>query len=103
LDSAALSNRQAGVGVADAAQTAQNSPYIQMLQAEAMRRGIPIETLSQLTGILGPIAGLGGSSTGTGTMQGTHQMSGAQQFGLIAGGLGAMFGGGGRTAAGGGR
>lgn len=94
LDQNRFTNQQAGIDAAPAAQEAQNSTAMQSLMIEAMRRGIPIESLQQLTGILGPIAGLGGTSTGTAS--GTQQMSGAQQFALISGGLRNLFGGGGR-------
>jgi hypothetical protein len=55
------------------------------LQAEAARRGIPVQALGMLAQIGIPIAGLGGQSTGQ--SQGTQQMSGAQQFATIAGGI----------------
>jgi len=90
MDQQKFANQQAGIDAAPAAQEAQNASAMQTLMIEAMRRGIPIESLSQLTGILGPIAGLGGTSTGT--AQGTQQMSGAQQFAMIAGGLNSLFG-----------
>lgn len=62
LDQARLDNRVRGVEVAGAAQSAQDSPFLRLLQVEAQRRGIPMQTLSQLAGMLVPIAGLGGSS-----------------------------------------
>lgn len=89
LDQTALGNRQAGVGVAQDALTAQNAPAVQALAIEAQKRGIPLGVLAALAGITTPIAGLGGQQQGTAT--GTHQMSGAQKFNLIASGLGAMM------------
>jgi len=59
------------------------------LQAEAQRRGIPVQALGLLAQIGIPIAGLGSQSTGQ--SQGTQQMSGAQQFGLISGGIGNLL------------
>jgi hypothetical protein len=69
LDQTALANRQAGVGVADAALAAQNYGLNQTLALEAMRRGIPLEALQRIAAIGVPIAGLGQSSTGTTTDQ----------------------------------
>ncbi len=92
LDQTKFGNQQAGVGVANDANAAANYAPMQTLAIEAMRRGIPLESLGNIAGILGPIAGLGGTQQGTSS--GTQQMSGAQQFGLIAGGLGSLFGGG---------
>ncbi len=59
------------------------------MAAEAARRGIPVQALGLLAQIGIPIAGLGGQSSGTST--GTQQMSGAQQFATIAGGIGSMM------------
>lgn len=89
LDQTKLANRQAGIGVADAATAAQNAPAMTALAIEAQKRGIPLGVLSALAGIATPIGGLGQQSQGT--AQGVNQMSGAQQFNLIAQGLGAMF------------
>jgi len=93
-----LANQGQGVAAAGAANEAQNAGANATLQAEAMRRGIPVQALGLLAQIGIPIAGLGGQSTGQSS--GTQQMSGAQQFGQIAGGLGSLFGGGGGTTAG---
>lgn len=86
LNQQSLANRQAGSGVSNDALNAQNSGQNAVLQAEAQRRGIPVQALGLLAQIGVPIAGLGGQSSGTST--GTQQMSGAQQFGLIGQGLG---------------
>lgn len=96
-----LANRQAGAQLAPAALDAQNAGANSVLQAEAARRGIPVQALGLLANIGIPIAGLGGQSTGQSTTRGENQMSGAQQFATIAGGLGSMFGGSGNRAAGG--
>jgi hypothetical protein len=74
-----VANQGAGVGASQAALSAQNTGANATLQAEAARRGIPVQALGLLAQIGIPIGGLGGQSTGTST--GTQQMSGAQQFG----------------------
>ncbi len=80
-----LANQGQGVGAAGAAVDAQNSGANAALQAEAARRNIPVQALGLLAQIGIPIAGLGGTSSGT--TQGTQQMSGADQFGKITGGI----------------
>jgi hypothetical protein len=60
-----------------------------MLSAEAQRSGIPLSILQQIAGIATPIAGLGSQSNGTSNTE--SQMSGAQQFATIAGGLGSLL------------
>ena len=84
-----LQNQGAGVGAAGAANEAQNAGPNAILQAEAMRRGIPVQSLGLLANIGVPIAGLGSQSSGTST--GTQKMSGAQQFATIAGGIGSLW------------
>ena len=69
LDQTALANRQAGVGVSDAALGAQNYGSNQLLALEAMRRGIPLDALQRIAAMGVPIAGLGQSATGTSTEQ----------------------------------
>lgn len=96
-----LSNQGQGVGASQDALSAQNTGPNAALQAEAQRRGIPVQALGLLAQIGIPIAGLGSSSSGTsnGTSTGntsqTNQASGAQQFAQIMGGLGGLFGNGG--------
>lgn len=85
----ANANTQAGTQAATDATTAQNASANQTLQAEAARRGIPVQALGLLAQIGIPIAGLGSESTGQ--SQGTQQMSGAQQFATIAGGIGSLI------------
>lgn len=82
-----LANRQAGAQLAPAALDSANAGSNAILQAEAARRGIPIQALGLLANIGIPIAGLGSQSTGASTTHGQNQMSGAQQFGLIAQGI----------------
>ncbi len=84
-----LGNQGQGVTAAGAAGDAQNMGANATLQAEAARRGIPVQALGLLAQIGIPIAGLGGQSTGQ--SEGTQQMSGAQQFGMIANGIGNMM------------
>jgi len=84
-----LTNRGQGVSAASAANDAQNAGANATLAAEAARRGIPVQALGLLAQIGIPIAGLGGTSNGTST--GTQQMSGAQQFATIAGGIGSLM------------
>jgi hypothetical protein len=86
-----LTNQGQGVTAAGQSLDANNAGANATLQAEAQRRGIPVQALGLLAQIGIPIAGLGSQSTGTGT--GTQQMSGAQQFGMISGGLGNLFSG----------
>src|SRR5512139_406906 len=62
-----LANRQAGAQLAPSALDAQNAGANSILQAEAARRGIPVQALGLLANIGIPIAGLGGQSQGTAT------------------------------------
>ena len=84
-----LSNQGQGVTAAGAATDAFNAGPNATLQAEAARRGIPVQALGLLAQIGIPIGGLGGQATGQ--SNGTQQMSGAQQFATIAGGIGSMM------------
>lgn len=88
-----LTNQGQGVQASQDATTAQNAGANATLQAEAQRRGIPVQALGLLAQIGIPIAGLGGQSTGQSS--GTQQMSGVQQFQGIMSGLGSLFGNGG--------
>jgi hypothetical protein len=100
LNQQGLTNQLQGVATSNDALGAQNYGAQQTLQLEQLRKSLPAETLGLLAQIGIPIAGLGSQSTGQ--SQGTQKMSGAQQFGLIANGIGSMmpkapvsFGGGG--------
>ncbi len=84
-----LANQGQGVTAAQSALDARNYGANATLAEEAQRRGIPVQALSLLTQIGVPIAGLGSQTNGTTT--GTQQMSGAQQFGEIAGGIGNLL------------
>ncbi len=83
-----LANQGQGVTAAGQAQDASNASANAMLQAEALRRNIPVSALGMLAQIGIPIAGLGGQSTGTSNT--TNKMSGAQQFATIANGIGSL-------------
>jgi hypothetical protein len=86
-----LANQGQGVTAAGAATDAANAGANATLQAEAARRGIPVQALGLLAQIGIPIAALGSQSNGTST--GTRQDSGATQFMQIASGIGSLFGG----------
>ncbi len=94
LDQTKLGNQQAGVGVSNAAMNANDSSLMQTLAIEAQRRGIPLQNITSLLGPLGQIGQAFGTTTGNSNTQGQQQMSGAQQFAMIAQGLGSLFGGG---------
>jgi hypothetical protein len=87
LDQQSLANRQAGVDVSSTALQANDSSAQRLLEIEAQRRGIPLQNLSGITGLLGPIAQLGSQSDSTTT---TTQRTplGQQIMGGIMGGLG---------------
>lgn len=85
-----LANQGQGVTAAQSALDAQNYGANATLAEEAQRRGIPVQALRLLAQIGVPIAGLGTQSNGTTT--GTQQMSGADQFGKIASGIGSLLG-----------
>lgn len=91
LDQNAFANRGAGVAAAEQAMTARDAGPTGVLNAESMRRNLPLSNISNLLNLILPIAGLGGQSQGTGTSNTTNQMSGAQQFALISGGLRNLF------------
>lgn len=69
---------------------AQNNQANQVLGAGQQAYSLPIQNLAQILGLTLPIAGLGSQSSGQSTT--TNQMSGAQQFATIAGGVGSLFG-----------
>lgn len=85
-----LANQGQGVSAAQSALDAQNYGANATLAAEAQRRGIPVQALGVLAQIGVPIAGLGSQSSGTTNTK--QQMSGAQQFATLAGGIGSLLG-----------
>ena len=84
-----LTNQGAGLNAASGGLDLSNAGANATLAAEAQRYGIPLQNLGLLANIGIPIAGLGSQSTGQSNT--TNQMSGAQQFGLIAGGIGNLI------------
>lgn len=71
LDQARLGNMTAGVNVAgDAWNAAQSGPMLQ-LQAEAQRRGIPLQTLAAEMGIALPVGQAFATTNSTGNISGT--------------------------------
>lgn len=89
LNQQGLANQGQGVTAAGQANDAQNAGANATLQAEAARRGIPVQALGLLSQIGIPIAGLGGQSTGTST--GTATASPTQQIGQLFGGFGGLL------------
>lgn len=81
-----LANQGQGVTAAQSALDAQNYGANAALAEEAQRRGIPVQALGLLAQIGVPIAGLGKQTDGTTTN--TQQLSGADEFSKIAGGIG---------------
>lgn len=81
-----LTNQQQGMTNSADALAAKNYGATQTLNLEQLKQSLPAQTLGLLAQIGIPIAGLGGQTSGTST--GTNQMSGADQFGKIAGGIG---------------
>jgi hypothetical protein len=88
LDQARLGNMQAGITAADAANTAQNWGPMQILQIEAQRRGIPLETMAAQMGVVLPAAQAFGTTTGN--QKTTKTLSDAETIAAY----GKMFGGG---------
>ncbi len=85
-----LANQGQGVTAAQSALDAQNYGANATLAEEAQRRGIPVQALSLLAQIGVPIAGLGNQTNGTtASMQ---QLSGADQFSKLAGGISNIVG-----------
>jgi hypothetical protein len=78
-----------GVGTAGAAIDASNYGANAALQAEAQRFGIPASQYATLLGSIAPIAAQFGTQTGH--SEGEQQMSGAQQFAMIANGIGSLW------------
>ena len=73
LDQTALANKQAGIGAAGSAVDAQMWGPMQVLQAEAARRGIPLDTLARQMGLTLPAAQAFATTSSTGQSAGTGQ------------------------------
>jgi hypothetical protein len=84
-----LANQGQGVTAAQAALAAQNYGANATLAEEAQRRGIPVQALGVLSQIGVPIAQLGSQSNGT--TDSTQQLSGVDQFGKLASGIGSIL------------
>lgn len=69
LDQTALGNRMQGITAGEAALNAQNSGANQLLNVEQMQRNLPLQNIGNISGLLTPIAQLGGRSEGTGYAQ----------------------------------
>lgn len=78
-----------GIGAAGQSIDASNYGANGALQAAAQRFGIPASQLTTLLGAVSPVAAQFGKQSGTST--GESQMSGAQQFALLANGFGSMM------------
>lgn len=86
LNQQGLVNQQQGVANSADALAAKNYGATQTLNLEQLKQSLPAQTLGLLAQIGIPIAGLGGQTSGTSNT--TNQMSGADQFSKIAGGIG---------------
>ena len=84
-----LANQGQGVTAAQSAVKTRDDGANAILAAEAQRRGIPMQALGLLANIGVPIAQLGTQKSDRST--GTQQMSGADQFGKIASGIGSLL------------
>jgi hypothetical protein len=84
LDQAKLANQQAGIAAADSATQAQQYGPLLELQAEAQRRGIPLQTLAAQMGIAMPSAQAFGTTVGNTSGTTTTSVPPWQQ---LAGGL----------------
>ncbi len=86
LNQQGLANQQQGMTNSADALAAKNYGATQTLNLEQLKQSLPAQTLGLLAQIGVPIAGLGRQTSGTSST--TNQMSGADQFGKIAGGIG---------------
>ena len=89
LNQQGLTNQQQGVASSQDALNAKNYTPQQQLALAQLAHSIPAQNLGLLAQIGIPIAGLGQQSNGT--VQGTQQMSGADQFSKLAGGIGNLL------------
>lgn len=85
-----LANQGQGVTTAGQALDASNAGNEAALAGEAQRRGIPVQALGLLAQIGIPIAGLGGSASGTSTTE--KQASPLEQIMGIGNTIGGLFG-----------
>ncbi len=99
-DAANTATQNSGVSNAGAALAANNYGPQQALQTWMAQQGMPAQNLAQLSGILGPLAGMFGQQQGTGSSTGTSTMSPMQQAMGFTQMFGNLFGGQGGGAAG---
>jgi hypothetical protein len=92
LDQTRLGNMGQGVNAANAALAAQGWGPQALLAAESQRTGIPINILAQLSGIVGPLANVGGTTNSTTTTPGQQTNWGQLAVGAGIAGLGAFTG-----------
>lgn len=85
----ALANQQQGVTASQNALNAQNYGPQQQLALAQLAQSIPAQNLQLLAQIGVPIAALGSQSNSN--TQGTQQLSGADEFAKLAGGIGNLF------------
>lgn len=86
-----LTNRQAGIDVGSAALQARDAGANQLLNVEAMRRGIPTQNLSGLLGTIAPVAQAFGTQTTNSTTTSQQPMLN-QLLGAAIGGVGLLGG-----------
>jgi hypothetical protein len=86
---AANQNFTNGVGSVSTGLNAENAAPNSTLAAESQAFGIPVSQLTTLLGAISPVAAQFGTQSGQ--SQGTSTMSGAQQFGMLAQGLGSLW------------
>jgi hypothetical protein len=87
-------NRMAGIDASNAATSARNSGPMAAIEAEAMRRGIPMQTMAQIMGLTMPAAAGFGQTTNWGNQQGTQEKSMADTFATWTKGFSNLFPGG---------
>lgn len=96
LDQAAgnvLGARGQGIGVGATATGMQDDPYLRTLEAEGMRRGLPIQNLGMLSNLILPVAQTGRETTGQRTSTTESQQNPWQTAaGAALGGLGLLGG-----------
>lgn len=74
-----FSNRATGLDVGMNANSLADLPAERMLDIEGRARNLPLSNLGMLSSLVGPLAQLGGQSTGKASATGTQTMSDAQQ------------------------
>jgi hypothetical protein len=82
---------QQGIGTAQSAMQANDSPYTRLLEVESQRRGLPVQNLRNIQDLIVPMAQLGGTSNvDSTTTQETKTPMWQQIMGGIMGGTGAL-------------